>query len=511
MLRMSTDDAAREADQEARIEALEVIEGITQKCKTGQHWDAAQNKCIDDTPLPPVPPVGEVVPLPIIAAASSGVDGANVPGNAIDGNPSTRFSVKGLGSWLTLDLGALQEIHQIQFAWFNQPGETRSNTVSLDFSELPNPTIPTAGASTIEHMNQAQAVSIADFGTSPKKARSIIIKLTATSNAGQWFSVIDIKTAGKVLNQAPAPVPPEPTPVPPPQPSPSSNVDVFGIAKVYDDDKRGPRNNWHMTSANDNRFMESNPKATSGGWYTYQSLNQGRIEVMSVPGLTEDSFDTFWIDDLIKKGYAYKPIDTPDGTGDFGDVETTIKYRNISKGSGGFEAHPEFVYALFRQTNDTKKCGKDKRVIAQCQAGSYHANIYETRCKFEKDTKHTEGYTAHDPEAKVGYGSAGQSGFVHKAVYYRVPNSNLPGGFAMKLEQYMSTDDGKTFKKIIEFLDDGKWGPSKGGHNSECGCTEYVVHNYGHPTLGIRIDFMKSFEFRDWSIRSIDPSKKLVA
>jgi hypothetical protein len=497
---MSQDDI-READQEARLEELELIEGIRQLCKKGQHWDAKANACVDD--LPPPPPPATLDPIPIIAAASSGVDGANVPGNVFDNSTSTRFSVKGLGSWLTLDLGAMQDIHQIQFTWFMQAGETRTNTVALDFSDLPNPPVPTAGTTTTEHTNHGLTVSVADFGTAPKMARSIIIKLTATSNSGQWFSVTDIKVSGKILNQPPPPPPP-----PPPGPT-NGDVDAFGTKLGYAKDTR-PRNNWHMTSANDNRFMESNPKAIGNGWYSYPSLSQGRIEVMSVPGLTEDSFDTFYIDDLIKRGYAYKPVDSVDG--DFGDVEVNVKYQNISEGSGSFEAHPETVYSLFRQTNDTKKVGKDLRVIAQCEAGSYHSNVYKARSKFEKDSKHTEGYTVKDPSATNGYGSLGKTGFVHKSVFYRVPNNTIPGGFAVKCEQYISTDGlaGQKFKLLIEYLDDGKWGPSKGGHNSECGCSEYVVHNYGHPTVGLRIDFMQSFEFRDWSITSINPGKKLL-
>jgi hypothetical protein len=311
---------------------------------------------------------------------------------------------------------------------------------------------------------------------------------------GEYWSEVDQKCM---------PMPPVPIP-------PGSAVDVFGIAKIYGDDTNGPRNNWHMTGANDPRFMESNPVPLPNGWFTYKALGQGRIEILSESAITEDSFDTFWIDTLIKRGYALKPIDSPDGRGDFGNVEVTIEYQNVvAAGGGSFEGHPEIVYSLFRQTNDTKKVGRDKKVMAQCEAGSYHANLYKSRCKFEKDSKHTEGYTLHDPEAKIGF-SDGSKPFVHKAIYYRVPNNNIPGGFAMKLEQYMSTDGGKTFKQMIQYLDDGKWGPSKGGHNSLCGCSEYVVHNYGHPTIGIRIDYMKSFEFRNWSVRSIDPSKKLV-
>jgi hypothetical protein len=494
---MSETPEQREARQDEEINQLEYEAGIKQV-------PGYENPPIKP-PQPPIPtptPTGEIK----IIAATGSTDDGNVPANAIDNNPATRFSSLGIDSFLKLDLGSVQEIDKIDFMWYDKPPRSFDVSVILEGGATPQTLSHNATAST----STLPVPSIA--------AKTITIKLVNTSNPTKWLSIVNVKVFGKGSTPIDHTCPPKQhwddalgkcvdDVIPP-----GNNLDHFGTALGYARDTSKPLNNWYMTGASDPRFMESNPKALSNGWFTYQSLGQGRIEVMSVPGLTEDSFDTFYIDDIIKKGYAYKPIDSPDGKGDFGNVEVNIKYQNISEGSGSFEAHPETVYALFRQTNDTKKVGKDKRVIAQCEAGSLHSNIYKARSKFEKDAKHTEGYTAHDPEAKNGYGSLGQTGFVHKSVFYRVPNNTIPGGYAMKCEQYISTDGlaGKKFKLLIEYLDDGHWGPSKGGHNSECGCSEYVVLNFGRPTIGIRIDFMKSFEFKDWSITSIDPSKRLI-
>jgi hypothetical protein len=149
---------------------------------------------------------------------------------------------------------------------------------------------------------------------------------------------------------------------------------------------------------------------------------------------------------------------------------------------------------------------------------SLHNNVYpppgSNRAKFEKDTKHTDGYTSHDPEFKGVLSGIDQvKGYIHKAIYYRVPDSSLLGGFAMKCETYVSTDGlvGKQFKMIAEYLDNGKWGPTKGGVASSCGCpNEYPIHSMDVCCPGWRIDFMKSFEFGKLSIRSIDPKKKLI-
>lgn len=50
----------------------------------------------------------------------------------------------------------------------------------------------------------------------------------------------------------------------------------------------------------------------------------------------------------------------------------------------------ELVPGGFRQADDKKTVGQHKDVIAQCEAMSYHTNIYPLtgRVKFEKDSRH---------------------------------------------------------------------------------------------------------------------------
>lgn len=513
-------------DLDRRVEYLELIEGIRQECPPGKRWDTATQRCKDLDPLPPAPTGGGAAEIvPIISATSSGVDGTNIPDNVFDNNPATRFSVKGLGSWISLDLGAVQEVAQIQFTWYMQPLEVRTNVVSVEFSDQPNAT--PAATSTTDHTNHGQAVSVAGPFDPPKQVRSIVVKLTSTTESRQWFSITDVKITGKVLTQV-GPEPPKPVPVPPPVPGPETGllVDVFGVAKIYQD-AAPPVNNWSFTDVGDSRFFEEKPKVVSGtgkdAWLTYPKLDQGRIEVLPEAGIDPDKdVDTYHYEKVIAKGYLRKPRNSPDGKGDWGDIEMTAAYRNVVPGSGSFESHAEMVRGGGRQSTNSNKAGKDGAVEISCAAMSYHNGVYpppgSDRAKFEKDTKHTAGYTAHDPEFKAVFSKNKidqKAGYVHKFVAYRVPNSGILGGFAMKLESYASVDglEGKKFVLLGEYLDDHKWGPTRGGPPTakSCGCPdEYPVHSMDVLCPGWRIDFMKSFEFSKLSIRSIDPSKKLI-
>jgi hypothetical protein len=127
------------------------------------------------------------------------------------------------------------------------------------------------------------------------------------------------------------------------------------------------------------------------------------------------------------------------------------------------------------------------------------------RVKFEKDSDHTSGYTKSDPEKEhaVPPFDNGQV-IVQKAVLFRTAKG-------MKLETYLDmTGRGDNFEKVLEFEDAGQWGPTEAG-NSECHCAENVILSMARVAIGYRCDNMVSFEFKDMSIRSIDPSKPLQA
>jgi hypothetical protein len=125
--------------------------------------------------------------------------------------------------------------------------------------------------------------------------------------------------------------------------------------------------------------------------------------------------------------------------------------------------------------------------------------------KFEKDSDHTAGYTVEssDPERRsaVTPFAAGRE-MVEKAVLYRTARG-------VNLELYVDqTGRGDQFRLALEYEDTGHWGPTVGG-NSQCGCSEYVVLSMARVAIGYRADDMKDFLFRDMSIRSIDPLRRL--
>lgn len=484
----------READQEARLKKLE---------------EAEFGKPPTPTPTPtPTPPGGTDTPLKIAAATGSTPDGTNLPANAIDNDANTRFSSLGVGAFLKLDFGVVQEVDRIDFEWYNTP--PRTYTVDVVFE----------GAATLNHTSDDTGKS--SLVVPSIDTQTITIKLIDTSNVKKWLSIVDVKASGKQLNQPPVtPVPPTPTPVPP---ITTEALDWFGVQKIYAE-LPAPYRQWHHTDVNDPLYYEQKPKLVTGTgldqWLTFQKLDQGRIEVLPMAGLKDSDIETFVIDKVIKKGYLHLKRDDPSGNGDWGDIEMTIAIRNAVPGSGSFESHFEFVRGGFRQTNDTTKCGKDKAVESACEAFSLHSNIYpppgSDRTKFEKDSKHTDGYTAHDPEFPkvLSKNKIDQkAGYIFKTAYYRVPDSSQNGGYSMKIEQYVSTDGlaGKKLVMVGEYLDNGKWGPAKkAGACKSCGAVdEFPIHAMDICCPGIRIDFMKSFEFGKFSIRSIDPKKKLV-
>jgi F5/8 type C domain len=76
------------------------------------------------------PPYTEVTPGPdgVTASAHDG----NVPGNVVDKSLGTRWSAKGSGQWLTLDMGSTRRVAYVNVAVYR--GNTRSNRFELQVS-----------------------------------------------------------------------------------------------------------------------------------------------------------------------------------------------------------------------------------------------------------------------------------------------------------------------------------------------------------------------------------------
>lgn len=305
-------------------------------------------------------------------------------------------------------------------------------------------------------------------------------------------------------------------------PPPPLQVDQFGIQKIYAD-AAPPVNNWVFNGTiSDPRFMEQRIVSAGNGWFAPSNQTEFRLEIKS-DTITDASIPTFHFQEVIKKGYLYKPVNSPDGKGDWGAIEQTWRFKVIKPGTGttNGEAHVELVPGGYAQNSSLTKIGNPAVPIA-CEAWSYHFNLYPLtgRRKFEKDSMHTPGYTVNssDPQitdSTVGKFDNGQE-VIQKAILYPIPNTSVPtGGPAMKLESWLDmTGTGAKFIKVLEKVDDGKWGPTQGGNGACCSNDsqyQYVVLNAARVAIGFRCDNMVNFQFKDMSIRSIDPTRPLQA
>jgi hypothetical protein len=287
----------------------------------------------------------------------------------------------------------------------------------------------------------------------------------------------------------------------------SPDIDCFGIQKIFAD-APPPANSWTFGgNPRDPRFMEQYVIPTANGWFRPSNSQEMRLEILSDPAANEQTIPTFDIAKVLARGYLFKPPDSSDSMGDFLNIEQTWRFKVVATGKGTLNGGPhiELVPGGYRQTSSQKLAGRDKAVPASCESMSYHFNVYPLtgRVKLEKDSDHTSGYTLDktDPELKEAVEPfADGREVVEKAVLYRTPAG-------MKLELYLDlTGKGNKFLKVLEYEDQGQWGPTRGG-NAECHSSEYVVLSMARVAIGYRCDNMDDFQFKDLSIRSIDPTQ----
>jgi hypothetical protein len=282
----------------------------------------------------------------------------------------------------------------------------------------------------------------------------------------------------------------------------AADTDSFGIRKLYAD-AAPPANSWTFSgNPRDPRFMEQYLVPVGDGWFRPSNLREMRLEILSDPAANERTIPTFDIAKVLERGFLYKPPDDPSGRGDFLNIEQTWRFKVVKVGQGRENGgpHVELVPGGYRQTSDRRLAGADRAVPASCESMSYHFNLYPLtgRAKLEKDSDHTNGYTINssDPERRNAVPPfADGREIVEKAVLYRT-------AAGVKLELWVD------FQKVIEYEDRGQWGPTRGG-NSECHASEFVVLSMPRVAIGYRADQLEDLQFKDLSIRSIDPTKPL--
>jgi len=133
-----------------------------------------------------------LTPVPISGVTASGwAPQEQVPANAIDGDPRTRWSAEGNDRWLRLDLGAAREIAAVEIAF---PNGTRRNELFLL-------EISVDGDGWTEVFGGQSAGKSADFerfAFSPQSARFVrYVGFGNSENA--WNNLGEIKVLAPVL------------------------------------------------------------------------------------------------------------------------------------------------------------------------------------------------------------------------------------------------------------------------------------------------------------------------
>lgn len=125
--------------------------------------------------------------VPIQSATASSDDG-NVAANTIDGDLATRWSASGDGEWITFDLGAVYEVHEVALAWYL--GDTRQAVFDIVAMLDGNWTV------ILETRNSGTTVALETHSFDPVETRYVRIVGHGT-NKNLWNSITEAQVFGR--------------------------------------------------------------------------------------------------------------------------------------------------------------------------------------------------------------------------------------------------------------------------------------------------------------------------
>ena len=136
------------------------------------------------------------------SATASGNDG-NVPGNAVDGNLSTRWSSNGVGQWIRGDLGAVKSLTALDIAWYQ--GASRASKFVIATSAD-----GTTFTQVFSGTSSGKTASFERYTFAAVNARYVRVTVNGnTSNT--WASISEVAAITGTTSPTPTP---EPTPTP---------------------------------------------------------------------------------------------------------------------------------------------------------------------------------------------------------------------------------------------------------------------------------------------------------
>ncbi|SDE85400.1 F5/8 type C domain-containing protein [Myxococcus virescens] len=392
------------------------------------------------------------------SVAASGDDG-NVPANAIDGDPATRWSSDGVGQWITGDLGTVAQLSAVDIGWHR--GNERVNNFVISTS-----TDGTNFAQVHSGRSSGTTSALERYSFSPVSTRYVRITVNGSS-MNTWASIAEMQ--------------PGTGSTPPIDPPGEQGQDKFGVTMIYPTKSGGEQ--WFLAdnATSDKRFDPQNTisRNSDGSWKMKNS--KVRMSVFTSTGYSASKIPTYDRDVLASRGYMQ-------AANDWRNIEMTgfVKVNSVSDVSDNFA-----WYARGGKHNDNH---------SGCEGSSYKGSLhYDGRVRWQKETWH------------VSYNQAayksGTSALRGRWVGFKsvMRNTKVNGKEAVRLEMYLNENaDKKTWKKVYDMVDSGSWG----GDASHCGgAVNAMPITWGGPIAVFRWDSANDVDFKWLSVREISPEQ----
>jgi hypothetical protein len=479
--------------------------------------------------------------LPVRSVSAIGSDG-NAPSNVIDNNLNTRWSNKGIGSWIQLDLGSEKSICSVDIAWYRgNIGRQNNFVISVDrFSGKSSGT-----TAALEKYDMPEAVTDGRY-----------VRITVNgNNENDWASITEIAVFGSTS--------PPPGPNQPPTADSKSITTAMGTpvdVTLSGQDPEGKPLTFNVVDQPTHGILSAtttegpirytpNTGYTGPDSFTYTatdgektSVNKATVSIM-VGGSDAGTNDKFGL----RKIYPTKPggeewyMNMQDPTND-----PRSKPPSMSKNSDGSWRvtdgqvrygvytssgyHPEDVEidhsvlasrGYMQSPNDWKNVemtgqvkynsGGDDEWTWYARGGRHTGNGYPEGCEgssLKGSLAYTNGQVRWAKEQwHVSYvfqpwknspASADGKFVGFKTVLY---NMELNGKTVVKFETYVDPNNSNQWQKVYDFIDQGGWGDEGG----ECNGAPDQIITWGGPIATFRWDDGDSIDIKNLSVREIIP------
>ena len=262
--------------------------------------------------------------------------------------------------------------------------------------------------------------------------------------------------------------------------STSAGTDKFGIKKIYNTKSSGEE--WYMDMNNpngDNRFNPQNSisKNSDGSWKMKSS--QVRMGVYTSSGYSSSKIPTLDHSKIASKGYMLAP-------NDWKNIEMTM-YAKVNK------AGSDDNFAPYNRGGRHTGGGSPEG----CEGSAYKGDLFFSgKVRFAKEQWHVS-YVFTNYETPTSSIKGKWVGF--KFVVYNFQDSN--GKTAVKTEFWLDKSNDGNFVKVDENVDRGGWG----NEGKECNGAPDQIITWGGPIATFRWDTATDVDFKNLSVREIQP------